>query len=124
MLVNPLTQLDIGSVVRGISEIGMDARVCSSDDQFGSNCIHHLFCKHCGVRPFAHGYVEEMDAKLLPRGTRRETHAVHMFGTERLRGDDRRRSGGLLDIKLRSGIVNNLHAHQILLVMVLSSLSQ
>jgi hypothetical protein len=26
-----------------------------SDYQFGSNSIHHYFCKHCGVRPFSHG---------------------------------------------------------------------
>jgi len=31
-----------------------------SDYQFGSNTSHHLFCKHCGVRPFGRGYVEEI----------------------------------------------------------------
>lgn len=31
-----------------------------SDYQFGSKAGHHLFCKHCGVRPFGHGYVEEI----------------------------------------------------------------
>ena len=30
-----------------------------SDYQFGSH-IHHLFCKHCGVQPFGHGYIEEI----------------------------------------------------------------
>lgn len=31
-----------------------------SDYQFGSRQAHHLFCKHCGVRPFGKGYVEEI----------------------------------------------------------------
>ena len=25
------------------------------DYQFGKKVIHHRFCSHCGVRPFAHG---------------------------------------------------------------------
>lgn len=29
-----------------------------SDYQFGSDSVHHLFCKTCGVAPFGHGYVE------------------------------------------------------------------
>ena len=31
-----------------------------SDYQFGSKAGHHLFCKHCGVRSFEHGYVEQI----------------------------------------------------------------
>jgi hypothetical protein len=31
-----------------------------SNYQFGSKQAHHLFCKHCGVRPFGKGYVEEI----------------------------------------------------------------
>lgn len=31
-----------------------------SDYQFGRKSMHHLFCRHCGVRSFARGYVEEI----------------------------------------------------------------
>ena len=31
-----------------------------SDYQFASKSCHHLFCKHCGVRSFGRGYVEEI----------------------------------------------------------------
>ena len=31
-----------------------------SDYQFGTESCHHLFCKHCGVRPFGRGYIEQI----------------------------------------------------------------
>lgn len=31
-----------------------------SDYQFATKSGHHLFCTHCGIRPFGRGYVEEM----------------------------------------------------------------
>jgi len=31
-----------------------------SDYQFGSRVGHHRFCKHCGIRTFGDGYIEEI----------------------------------------------------------------
>jgi hypothetical protein len=31
-----------------------------SDYQFGTRSVHHYFCKHCGIRPFGKGYIEEI----------------------------------------------------------------
>ncbi|WP_266168640.1 GFA family protein [Dyella subtropica] len=31
-----------------------------TDYQFNTNSSHHVFCKHCGVHAFGHGYIEEI----------------------------------------------------------------
>ncbi|WP_395680145.1 GFA family protein [Dokdonella sp.] len=31
-----------------------------ADYTFGTHCNHHLFCRHCGVRPFGRGHIEEI----------------------------------------------------------------
>ena len=31
-----------------------------ADYQFGSNSVHHRFCRTCGVAAFGHGYIEEI----------------------------------------------------------------
>ncbi|UNK50754.1 GFA family protein [Lysobacter sp. S4-A87] len=41
---------------------GEDALV---DYQFGTMSAHHLFCRHCGVRSFGRGYVEEIGGEYV-----------------------------------------------------------
>ena len=36
-----------------------------SDYQFGSRVGHHLYCRHCGVRSFARGYVEQIGGQYV-----------------------------------------------------------
>lgn len=35
-----------------------------TDYQFGRKVIHHLFCRHCGVKPFGWGIIPQMGGKL------------------------------------------------------------
>lgn len=43
---------DAFRIIAGEAELG--------DYQFGSNTQHHRFCRHCGIRPFGRGYVEQL----------------------------------------------------------------
>jgi len=36
-----------------------------SDYQFATRSTHHLFCRHCGVKPFGRGYVEEIGGAFI-----------------------------------------------------------
>jgi hypothetical protein len=53
-LVPPVQTRPAAAVVRRRSRGGMRL----SDYQFGSNSMHHLFCRHCGVRSFGRGHLE------------------------------------------------------------------
>jgi hypothetical protein len=35
------------------------------DYQFGTHSAHHLFCRHCGVRPFGRGYIEQIGGEYV-----------------------------------------------------------
>jgi hypothetical protein len=35
-----------------------------SDYQYSQKNIHHLFCKHCGIRPFGWGIIPDLGGKI------------------------------------------------------------
>ncbi len=48
---------DAFRLLAGESELG--------DYQFGTLAVHHLFCRHCGARPFGRGYVEAIGGHFI-----------------------------------------------------------
>jgi hypothetical protein len=36
-----------------------------ADYQFGTMSNHHVFCKHCGIRPFGHGHLKEIGGNFV-----------------------------------------------------------
>lgn len=54
-----------GSLVRPEDFRLLRGEEALSDYQFGTRGMHHLFCRHCGVRPFARGHLEVLGGGFL-----------------------------------------------------------
>jgi hypothetical protein len=56
-----------------------------SDYQFGSNAIHHLFCRTCGVKPFGRAH---FDTEFNGEPLRGEYYAVNLGCLEDATGEE------------------------------------